>query len=41
VRAAGVEARLTPAEFVAATVGRLAETRPLDPRLRSALRCLA
>jgi len=41
VRAAGVEARLTPSEFVAATVGRLAETRPLDPRLRAALRCLA
>jgi uncharacterized protein (TIGR03083 family) len=41
VRTAGAEARLTPSEFVAATVGRLPEGHPLDPRLRAALRCLA
>jgi uncharacterized protein (TIGR03083 family) len=33
--------RLTPAEFVEATVGRLPDEHPLDPRLRDALRCLA
>lgn len=41
VRAPEVEGRLTPAEFVTATVGRLPEEHPLDPRLREALRCLA
>jgi uncharacterized protein (TIGR03083 family) len=40
-RISGAEARLTPPEFVAATVGRLPEEHPLDPRLRAALRCLA
>lgn len=33
--------RLTPAEFVEATVGRLPDGRPLDPGVRDALRCLA
>ncbi|GAA4616394.1 hypothetical protein GCM10023195_72870 [Actinoallomurus liliacearum] len=33
--------RLTPAEFVEATVGRLPDDHPLDPGLRDALRCLA
>jgi uncharacterized protein (TIGR03083 family) len=33
--------RLTPAEFVEATVGRLPEDDPLDADLRDALRCLA
>ncbi|MCO5993302.1 maleylpyruvate isomerase family mycothiol-dependent enzyme [Actinoallomurus rhizosphaericola] len=33
--------RLTPAEFVDATVGRLPGNHPLDPGLRDALRCLA
>lgn len=41
VRTAGAEARLTPSEFVAATVARLSEAHPLDPRLRAVLRCLA
>ncbi|MDN3352248.1 maleylpyruvate isomerase family mycothiol-dependent enzyme [Actinomadura sp. DC4] len=41
VRTSGAEAVLTPPEFVAATVGRLPEPHPLDPRLRAALRCLA
>jgi uncharacterized protein (TIGR03083 family) len=40
VRTAGAEARLTPSEFVAATVGRLSEAHPLVARLRAALRCL-
>ena len=33
--------RLTPAEFVEATVGRLPDGHPLDADLREALRCLA
>ncbi|MEV0398529.1 maleylpyruvate isomerase family mycothiol-dependent enzyme [Actinoallomurus sp. NPDC050550] len=33
--------RLTPAEFVEATVGRLPDGHPLDADLRDALRCLA
>ncbi len=37
----GASARLSPAEFVSATVGRLPDDHPLDPRLREALRCLA
>jgi uncharacterized protein (TIGR03083 family) len=37
----GVTAELAPAEFVAATVGRLDAEHPLDPLLREALRCLA
>jgi uncharacterized protein (TIGR03083 family) len=41
VRIGGAQARLTPSEFVAATVGRLSEAHPLDQRLRAALRCLA
>ncbi|GII52331.1 hypothetical protein Pth03_07200 [Planotetraspora thailandica] len=36
-----VEARLTPADFVEATVGRLPADHPMDPRVRNALRCLA
>lgn len=41
VRAEGARARLTPEEFVEATVGRLPDDHPLDARLREALRCLA
>jgi hypothetical protein len=41
VRAEGAPARLTPEEFVEATVGRLPGDHPLDARLREALRCLA
>jgi uncharacterized protein (TIGR03083 family) len=41
VRTPEAEGRLTPAEFVAATVGRLPDDHRLDPRLREALRCLA
>lgn len=41
VNTAGAQATLTPGEFVAATVGRLPDGHPLDPRLREALRCLA
>jgi uncharacterized protein (TIGR03083 family) len=41
VRVPGAQARLTPAEFVEATVARLPDDHPLDPRLRDALRCLA
>jgi uncharacterized protein (TIGR03083 family) len=41
VSTAGAQATLTPQEFVAATVGRLPDSHPLDPRLREALRCLA
>ncbi|WP_336212370.1 maleylpyruvate isomerase family mycothiol-dependent enzyme [Nonomuraea sp. LPB2021202275-12-8] len=41
VSADGVEASLSLPEFVEATVGRLPEDHPLDPRLVSALRCLA
>lgn len=37
----GVTALLAPAEFVAATVGRLDGDHPLDPLLRAAVRCLA
>lgn len=37
----GLTAQLTEAEFVEATVGRLPAAHPLDPRIRSALRCLA
>jgi uncharacterized protein (TIGR03083 family) len=40
VSTAGARDTLTPAEFVAATVGRLPDGHPLDPRLREALRCL-
>ena len=32
---------LPPADFVAATVGRLPDSYPLDPTVREALRCLA
>ncbi|MFB4294241.1 maleylpyruvate isomerase family mycothiol-dependent enzyme [Nonomuraea sp. ATR24] len=39
--AGGASASLSYPEFVAATVGRLPETHPLDQRLVSALRCLA
>jgi hypothetical protein len=41
VSAGGVSASLALPEFVEATVGRLPEGHPLDPRLVSALRCLA
>jgi uncharacterized protein (TIGR03083 family) len=41
VSAGGKEARLSPAEFVEATVGRLPDDHPLAPRIRTALRCLA
>ncbi|GLW12406.1 hypothetical protein Misp01_75340 [Microtetraspora sp. NBRC 13810] len=41
VYAFGERADLSPAGFVAATVGRLPDDDPLDRRLRSALRCLA
>jgi uncharacterized protein (TIGR03083 family) len=41
VSTAGARATLTPAEFVAATSGRLPDGHPLGPRLREALRCLA
>ncbi|PZG46563.1 hypothetical protein C1I98_14410 [Spongiactinospora gelatinilytica] len=41
VHADGAEAQLSPPEFVEATVGRLPADHPLDPRIRSALRCLA
>ncbi len=41
VRAGGARATLTATDFVAATVGRLPDDHPLDPRLREALRCLA
>ncbi len=41
VAAGGVSASLSPPEFVEATVGRLPEDHPLDPRLVAALRCLA
>ncbi|MGH3381914.1 MAG: maleylpyruvate isomerase family mycothiol-dependent enzyme [Actinoallomurus sp.] len=41
VSTAGARTTLTPGEFVAATVGRLPDGHPLDPRLREALRCLA
>ncbi len=34
-------AQLAPAEFVAATVGRLDGDQRLDPLLRAAVRCLA
>lgn len=41
VRTAWAMGRLSPAEFVDATVGRLPDDHPLDRRLRDALRCLA
>lgn len=41
VSADGVRTALSLPEFVEATVGRLPEGHPLDPRLVSALRCLA
>lgn len=41
VSADAVSATLSLPEFVEATVGRLPEDHPLDPRLVSALRCLA
>ncbi|MBX6166872.1 MAG: maleylpyruvate isomerase family mycothiol-dependent enzyme [Thermobispora bispora] len=41
VRTADRTAELSPAEFVDATVARLPAGHPLDPALRSALRCLA
>lgn len=41
VRVDGAAARLSPADFVAATVARLPEEHPLDPGLRAALACLA
>lgn len=37
----GAGARLSAADFVAASVGRLPADHPVDPRLRDALRCLA
>lgn len=37
----GLSAELTEAEFVEATVGRLATAHPLDSRIRGVLRCLA
>lgn len=37
----GIEAELAPPDFVEATVDRLPADHPLDPRLRSALACLA
>jgi len=41
VQAGTMRAELPPADFVAATVGRLPPGYPLDPALREALRCLA
>ncbi|GAA4569814.1 maleylpyruvate isomerase family mycothiol-dependent enzyme [Planotetraspora kaengkrachanensis] len=41
VRIDSMSTRLEPEEFVEATVGRLPDDHPLDPRVRSALRCLA
>jgi uncharacterized protein (TIGR03083 family) len=41
VHADGEDARLSPADFVDATVGRLPDDHPLGPRTRAALRCLA
>ncbi len=41
VRLDGESATLTPQDFVAATVGRLPDTRELPASLREALRCLA
>ncbi|WP_405148194.1 maleylpyruvate isomerase family mycothiol-dependent enzyme [Sphaerisporangium sp. NBC_01403] len=40
-RVDGLTVELSAADFVEATVGRLPEGHPLDPRVRSALRCLA
>lgn len=41
VRFQGAAARLSPADFVDATVGRLPDDHPLDRRVRQSLRCLA
>lgn len=41
VRTDGLSATLSPPEFVEATVGRLPAGHDLDPRIASALRCLA
>ncbi|MEV6158760.1 maleylpyruvate isomerase family mycothiol-dependent enzyme [Nonomuraea sp. NPDC052129] len=41
VRTDGLSAALSPQEFVEATVGRLPVGHDLDPRIASALRCLA
>lgn len=41
VRRDAVAGRLSPEEFVTATVARLPEGHPLDPRLRDGLACLA
>ncbi|MCA2221114.1 maleylpyruvate isomerase family mycothiol-dependent enzyme [Nonomuraea aurantiaca] len=41
VRTDGLSATLSPTEFVEATVGRLPAGHDLDPRIASALRCLA
>lgn len=41
VRVPGALARMSPADFVEATVGRLPHQYPLDQRIRGALRCLA
>ncbi|MEU7830435.1 MULTISPECIES: maleylpyruvate isomerase family mycothiol-dependent enzyme [unclassified Nonomuraea] len=41
VRTDGLNATLSPQEFVEATVGRLPTGHDLDPRIASALRCLA
>jgi uncharacterized protein (TIGR03083 family) len=41
VRVDSTTGRLPPDEFVAATVARLPDDHPLDPRLRDALACLA
>jgi uncharacterized protein (TIGR03083 family) len=41
VRVPGATARLEPAEFVAATVGRLPDDDTVDPNVREALRCLS
>ncbi|MEW9531631.1 maleylpyruvate isomerase family mycothiol-dependent enzyme [Microbispora sp. NPDC049125] len=41
VRVDGLTVEMPAADFVQATVGRLPASSPLDPRVRSALRCLA
>ena len=41
VQLGSLETELSPGDFVEATVGRLADTYPIEPALRDALRCLA
>ncbi len=41
VQLGSLETELSPEDFVEATVGRLADTYPIEPALRDALRCLA